>query len=137
VPSAAPSSAAASGAATTVVVVGMLLGVVVVLGVIIKFFDLKRKREAEAVAVQARISDAILRDSRFFSLPITPSAHVPLWKGTPVTVDIAGQVPSEDLREAVTRLVEREAAQLGTDVRIESRLGVVPTVAPSMAQRSA
>jgi hypothetical protein len=118
-----------SGAVTTAVVVASLLAVVVVVGVLIKMLDLKRKRESEAVVVQARISDAVLRDPRLFSLPITPTAHVPLWKGTPVTVDVAGQVPSEDLREAAIGLIEREASQLGPEVRIESRIGVVPTMA--------
>jgi hypothetical protein len=132
VPGAAPSDATQSGAVMTVVVVATLLGVLVVLGALIKFLDLKRKREGEAVVVQARISDAILRDARFFSLPITPTARVPLWKGTPVTVEVAGQVPSDDLRQAVNRLVEREASQLA-DVRIESRIGVVP----NMVRRSA
>jgi hypothetical protein len=134
VPGAAPSDATQSGA--VVVVVATLLGVLVVLGALIKFLDLKRKREGEAVVVQARISDAILRDARFFSLPITPTARVPLWKGTPVTVEVAGQVPSDDLRQAVNRLVEREASQLA-DVRIESRIGVVPNVVPNMVRRSA
>jgi hypothetical protein len=133
VPGGAPSDATQSGAVTTIAVVALLLGVLVALGALIKFLDLKRKREGEAVVVQARISDAILRDSRFFSLPITPTARVPLWKGTPVTVEVAGQVPSDDLSQAVTRLVEREASQLAADVRIESRIGVVPT----MVRRSA
>jgi hypothetical protein len=126
-------SDAQSGAVTTVVVVGSLLAVLVVLGALIKMLDLKRKRDSEAVVVQARLSDAVLRDPRLFSLPITPTAHVPLWKGTPVTVEVAGQVPSEDLREAAINLVEREASQLGPEVHVESRIGIVPT----MARRSA
>jgi hypothetical protein len=132
-PTNATSDATQSGGVTTVVVVGSLLAVLVVLGALIKMLDLKRKRDGEAVVVQARISDAVLRDPRLFSLPITPTAHVPLWKGTPVTVEVAGQVPSEDLREAAIGLVEREASQLGPEVRVESRLGIVPT----MARRSA
>ena len=127
------SGATQSGSVTTAVVVASLLAVLVVLGALIKMLDLKRKRETEAVVVQARISDAVLRDPRLFSLPITPTAHVPLWKGTPVTVDVAGQVPSDDLREAAVGLIEREAAQMGSEVRVESRIGVVPT----MARRSA
>jgi len=122
-----------SGAVTTTVVVASLLAVLVVLGALIKMLDLKRKRDGEAVVVQARISDAVLRDPRLFSLPITPTAHVPLWKGTPVTVEVAGQVPSDDLRDAALGLIEREASQLGPEVRVESRIGVVPT----MARRSA
>jgi len=74
-----------------------------------------------------------LRDPRLFSLPITPTAHVPLWKGRPVTVEVAGQVPSDDLRDAAIGLIEHEASQLGPEVHVESRIGVVPT----MARRSA
>jgi hypothetical protein len=129
----ASSGATQSGAATTAVVVASLLAVLVALGVLIKMLDLKRRRESEAVVVQARISDAVLRDARLFSLPITPTAHVPFWKGTPVTVEVAGQVPSDDLRQAAISLIEREASQLGSQVLVESRLGVSPT----MARRSA
>jgi hypothetical protein len=128
VPGSAPSEAAQSGVVTTAVVVASLLGVLVVLGALIKMLDLKRKRDTEAVAVQARISDAVLRDPRLFNLPITPTAHVPLWKGTPVIVEVTGQVPSEDLRQAAIHLIEREASQLGPEVRIESKIGIEPTL---------
>jgi hypothetical protein len=128
-PSSATSDATQSGAVTTVVVVGSLLAVLIVLGALVKMLDLKRKRDSEAVVVQARISDAVLRDPRLFSLPITPTAHVPLWKGTPVTVEVGGHVPSEDLREAAIHLVEREASQLGPEVRVESRIAIEPTTA--------
>ena len=129
----AASGATQSSAVTTVVVVASLFAVVVALGALIKMFDLKRKRESEAVVIEARISDAVLRDPRLFSLPITPTAHVPLWKGSPVTVEVAGQVPSDELRQAAVGLIEREASQVGPEVRIESRIGVSPT----MARRSA
>ncbi len=129
----ASGGAAQSGAVSTAAVVAMLFAVLVVLGVLIKLLDLKRKRDTEAVVVQARISDAVLRDPRLFSLPITPTARVPLWKGTPVTVEVAGQVPSDELRDAALGLIEREATQLGSEVRVESRIGVVPT----MTRRSA
>jgi hypothetical protein len=128
-PSSATIDATQSGAVTTVVVVGSLLAVLIVLGALVKMLDLKRKRDSEAVVVQARISDAVLRDPRLFSLPITPTAHVPLWKGTPVTVEVGGHVPSEDLREAAIHLVEREASQLGPEVRVESRIAIEPTTA--------
>src|SRR4029453_11395990 len=79
-PGGAPSDATQS-AVTTVAAGATLLGVLVVLGALIKFLGLKRKREGEAVVVQARLSDAIVRDARLFSLPITPTARVPLLKG--------------------------------------------------------
>jgi len=115
-----------------VAVVIFAITVLLILGALIKILDLRRKRESEAVVVQAQISDAVLRDPTLFSLPITPTAHVPLWKGSPITVEVAGQVPSDDLREAALRVVEREASHLRPDVRIESRIGVVP----AMARRS-
>jgi len=58
-----------------ILVIAMLL----ILAALVKILDLNR--EGEAVVVQAQISDAVLRDPNLFSLPITPTAHVPLWKG--------------------------------------------------------
>ena len=118
---------------TTAAVLTSLLAVLVVLVALVKMLDLKRRRDSEAIVVQARISDAILRDPRLFSLPITPTAHVPLWKGSPVTLEVAGHVPSEDLRQAAVNLVEREASQLGPEIHIESKLGIEP----ALARRSA
>jgi len=118
---------------TAVAVAVSVVAVLVILGVLVKMLDLKRKRDGEAVVVQAQISDAVLRDPRLFSLPITPTARVPLWKGSPITVEVAGQVPSDDLRQAALHLIEREASHLRSDVRVESRIGVVPT----MVRRSA
>src|SRR5262245_40395268 len=109
-------------------VIGSIVILVLVLGVLVKLWDLKRKRETEAVIVQSQISDALLREPALFSLAITPTANVPLWKGSPVTVEVAGQVPSDDLRQAALRVVEREASRLRSDVQIESRIGVVPAM---------
>lgn len=132
-PGQAPETTATSGAMTTAVVVALGIAVLVIIAALAKMADLRRKRETEAVVVQSRISDAILRDPGLFNFPITPTARVPLWRGSPVTIEVAGQVPSEDIRQAALRLVEREAAQVRHDVQIESRVGVVPT----MVQRSA
>jgi len=115
------------------VIVGLVIISVLILAALVKMWDLKRKREGEAVVVQSQISDALLREPALFSLAVTPTAHVPLWKGSPVTVEVAGQVPSEDLRDAALRAIEREASRLRYDVRIESRIGVVPTMARKSA----
>ena len=129
----AGAGAAQSGGLTMAVVIGLMVIALLILGVLVKMWDLKRKREGEAVIVQSQISDALLREPSLFSLPITPTARVPLWRGSPVTVEVAGQVPSDDLQQAALRAIEREASRLRSDVRIESRIGVVPT----MARRSA
>ena len=73
-----------------IIVVATMLLVVVLLGVAVKLYDLKRKREDEAIAAQARVSDALLMDATLAGLPLTPTAHLPLWKGSPLVVEIKG-----------------------------------------------
>jgi hypothetical protein len=100
-------------------VVGLLIGV---LG---RVLELKEQRAAEAIAVQGEIADALLRDPALLGLPLTPMARVPLWRGSPVTVKVAGKVPSHELRAIALRAAERGAAELLVRVRIKSRIGVV------------
>jgi hypothetical protein len=102
----------------------LVIGLLVVVGALVKLFDLRRKREAEAVHIQAQISDALLRDPNLFGLPITPTAHAPLWSGTPVTVDMSGEVPSAAVREAVLRIAWAEAQRIRPDVEVRDRLMV-------------
>ena len=75
------------------IVVATMLLVVVLLGVAVKLYDLKRKREDEAIAAQARISDALLMDATLAGLPLTPTAHLPLWKGSPLVVELTAPCP--------------------------------------------
>jgi hypothetical protein len=105
----------------------LIVAVLVVIGAVVKIFDLKRKREAEAVHLQAQISDALLRDPQLFGLPVTPTAHVP-WKGTPATIEVTGHVPSDDARDTVLRLVRQEAARLRSDFTVQDRLEVTSTL---------
>jgi hypothetical protein len=109
---------------TMAVLVAVLL---VIVGGAVKLFDLKRAREAAAVQLQAQVSDALLRDPELFGLAVTPTAHVPYWAGTPVRIEVTGQVPTADLREHALRAVSAEAARVRTDLVIEDRLHVVST----------
>jgi hypothetical protein len=117
----------ATGIAVVIVVVGLLM----IVGLLVKMFDLKRKRDAEAVHVQSQISDALMQDTSLFGLPITPTAHVPTWAGSPVTIELAGQVPTPALRDTVLRIVEQEVGRIRQDFRIEDRIGVVPSMQPA------
>lgn len=125
-PSAAPP---ASGSSAFVAVAIILVGLLVVLGLAVKFFDLRRRREADAVHLQAQISDALLRDPALFRLPITPTAHVPPWSGSPARIAVSGRVPSPELRDTVLRILGEEAARIRPDFTIEDRLIIVPTMA--------
>lgn len=116
-----PSPSVAPGdTAGTLAVLAVVAGLVIVVGIGVKMFDLKRKREAEAVQLQAQLSDALLREG---GLAITPTAHIPLWAGGPVTVELSGPAPSSpEGREAALQLVEREAARIRPDVRVIDRI---------------
>jgi hypothetical protein len=120
----APSAAAPVDSSGWIMASILVFGLLVVVGVLVKVFDLRRKREAEAVHVQAQISDALLRDPNLFGLPITPTAHAPLWSGTPMTVEISGEVPSSAMRESVLRIAWAEAQRIRPDVEVRDRLTV-------------
>lgn len=107
-----------------ILVVAILLLLTVLLGLAVKLYDLKRKREEEAVAAQARVSDALLMDATLAGLPLTPTAHLPLWKGSPLVVEITGAVPRPELREAAVDVAMREVGRSRKDFRIEDHIAV-------------
>ena len=109
-----------------IIVVATMLFLLVLLGVAVKLYDLKRKREDEAIAAQARVSDALLMDATLAGLPLTPTAHLPLWRGTPLVVEITGAVPRPELREAAVDLARRELGRSRSDFQIEDRIAVDP-----------
>ena len=102
----------------------LLFGLLVIVGVGVKLYDLKRKREAEGVHLQAQVSDALLRDQTLFGLAVTPTAHVPWWSGTPAHIDVCGRVPTAEARERALRIVEQEARSVRSDVDVADRLEV-------------
>src|ERR671922_1324916 len=101
---AAPQAAASSGFGPTLTVFLLLFALLVIVGIGVKLYDLKRKREAEAVHLQAQVSDALLREPTLFGLAVTPTAHVPWWKGTPARLEVTGRVPTADARERAIRI---------------------------------
>jgi hypothetical protein len=129
-PSAPPSSVSpdATGGSAMLAAGIILLVVLASLGIIVKLLDLKRRRESEAVQLQAQISDALLREEALFGLSVTPTAHVPLWSGTPAIIELRGQLPTPEIKDAVLRLVRREAARLRPDFRVQDEVAVVPSM---------
>jgi hypothetical protein len=105
-----------------------VVGLLVLVGVAVKLFDVKRKREDEGVALQSRLSDALLTDPSFAGLPITPTVHVPFSRSAPAVIRLTGTVPSPWTREAALELIRREAASLMGNTRIEDRLVVDPLI---------
>jgi len=127
-PSPSLSPPAAEGGGATIAAVVVVVGLLMVIGVVVKLFDLKQRRESEAVQLQAQLSDALLRETTLAGLPLTPTVHVPVWKGTPATIEVMGRVPTPELKDTVLRIVRDEAARIRCDIQIEDRLSVVPTM---------
>jgi hypothetical protein len=99
----------------------------------VKLHYMKRKREEEAVALQAQLSDVLFTEPLIAHLPIMPTVRVPFVRYPQAVIMLTGIVPTLALREGVLRLVRREAASLVDTYRIEDRL-VVDT---QMLQRAA
>ena len=104
-----------------------------VVGMVAKMLDLRLRRDGEAIAVRGLISDALDRDPNLFGTSITiVRVRVPLWTGSPVTIRVAGHVPSDQLRKAVVQSIKRVAkSDLIVAIRIRSRIHVRPTEAPA------
>jgi hypothetical protein len=118
----------------TVVLILLAAGVcLLVLGAVAKMLDLRLRRDGEAIAVRGLISDALQRDPSLFGASIAVvRVRVPLWTGSPVTIRIAGQVPSDQLRRAALQSIRRAAkSDLIVAVRIKSRIAVRPGASPS------
>ena len=114
------------GGASVVAVVLVIVTALIIVGIGVKLYDLRRKRKSEAVQLQAQISDALMREQSLFSVPIMATARAPLWRRSPATIEVAGQVPSQQARDMALRIVRAEAARIRSDFQIEDRIAVVP-----------
>ena len=122
-PATAPTSSPPGGGIAVVVVV---LALLLAIGVVVKLYDLKRKRAEEEASLQSQISDALLLDRSFAGLPIAAFASGSVWRRSPMLVAVKGTVPTPELREAVMRLVEREVSRRQPGARAEDRIVVDP-----------
>jgi hypothetical protein len=112
--------------------VGIIVGVgsVTALGVIL--LEAQRRRDQRAVAFQDRLAQPIARELEPMGVTVLPTVRIPVWSSAtrPAVIQLAGQVPSRDLRDRVVRIVEREATRLRY-FRIEDRIRVAPSAEDS------
>lgn len=107
---------------------GGLLLVLVLIGTI---SALRLRRDGEEVAVRGLIVDALGRDPELLAWPLTATVRVPLWAGSPVTIRIAGEVPSKELKRAALQRVKHTAkSELSVRVRVRSRIDVAQSPEP-------
>ena len=126
-PPAAPTWA---GAVSVVIV---LLIAIVAIGVVVKLYDQKRKREEEALSAQAYLSDVFLRE--FGTMPVTVSTSGSFWRRSPLVLSIRGTVPTQELREAVIRLAKQELLRQYPTAQTEDHLFVDPLITRERAGR--
>jgi hypothetical protein len=118
--------AASGGGGSALALILVIVGLFVIIGVGVKLYDLRRKRELEAVQLQAQISDALMRDQLLYGVPLTATARTSFWRRSPATIEVAGRVTSPQARETALRIVRAEAARIRSDFQIEDRISVVP-----------
>ena len=119
-PTAVPDGGGSRGAVAFAVIVGLLA----ITGIAVKLYDLKRKREDEGVALQARLSDALLIEPLLAGVPVTPTVHVPFWGSSPAVITLSGTVSRPELHDAAVQLVMREMSQARANYRIEDHITV-------------
>jgi hypothetical protein len=108
----------------------IILGVALLGGLIltVAIVDLRRKRQARAVAIESSIADALMRDPQLTGTVITTFAHVPLASGGVPTVEVRGEVDYPELREAAVRIVRQELLRHHPEGRVEDRIFVATPV---------
>ena len=121
-----PTATAEGGGAGLVAVIGALIGLIVVIGIAVKFYDTKRKREEEGVALQARLSDALLLHPGLAGMPVVASVTMPLRRSAPPVVEVKGTVANQGARDMAIQLVQRELD--GINARLEDEIAVDPQV---------
>ncbi len=103
-------------------------GLILVMVAVAHAIDERRKRAAEAVRLQAQISDALRRERTLARLPVTATVHIPGWGQSPPRIEMCGQVPTADLWQAVRHVAEQEASRTLDAFHIDDRIAVVLSV---------
>ncbi|HKC98434.1 MAG TPA: hypothetical protein VKG20_10400 [Methylomirabilota bacterium] len=113
---------------STVLTLAVLAVVVIAVVFGVRYLSARRKLRDEAMILQSQLSDIVAREPQLQGLFITPKARVSGWRTSQVTIEVAGDVPTPELREAVMRTVGAEAWRLRPDVITLDHLFIVPPV---------
>jgi len=112
----------------TALAVIVLAAIVTAIVVVVRSAAARRQRLKEAAILQSQLSDAIAREALLRGLAIVPRARVSGWRRSPITIEVAGEVPTPDLRETVMRVIQVEARRLQPDVVTVDHLFIAPPI---------
>jgi hypothetical protein len=127
----ATAGAPADDVVATMFLLGVIVGVLwrVAVGLGMRVVDRVRERHGDVETLQTRILDALHVEPALGQLPFTVRAHAPLLRGTPVTLEICGQVPTSTLQQTAIEVVVREAYEhVGASFGVENRIRVAPAI---------
>ena len=102
--------------------------VLLVIAVVGRLLDLRRRREDEALGLQSRVSDALMLEPGLTGLAVTANMHVPLWPRKAPTLEIVGRVPTPDQHELAAKVALRTLADHAERVRVEDKAWVDPVM---------
>jgi hypothetical protein len=102
--------------------------VLLVIAVVGRLLDLRRRREDEALGLQSRVSDALMLEPGLSGLAVTASMRVPLWPRKPPTLELVGRVPTPDQHELAAKVAIRTLADRVDQVRVEDKVWVDPVM---------
>jgi hypothetical protein len=105
-----------------VVGLGVVLAVGLLIAIGVRFLEAQSRHDEEATRLQQALIEPLAREPVLAGSSVLPIVTLPL-RG-PARVELTGQVPSRDVRDAAGRMVERESARLGRRIRILNRLQV-------------
>jgi hypothetical protein len=120
----APSSGG-TGLAVPIVLALVLIGLLIAA---VRIMDRRRRRRDEASAIEASLSDALMREPRLAGTVLTTSVHLPLSHRAAPTVEVRGEVAYPELRDVAIRAVRQELLRFHSDARVEDRIFVAPPI---------
>ena len=100
--------------------VALVFALVALVGAVVRVLDQRDKREEATRYLQARISDALLRDPGL--IRIMPIVHIPRSRTTPAAIELTGCVATAEQRRMAWGIVREEAVRTGRYFRIEDRI---------------
>ncbi len=101
-------------------VVVLVAGGLITWGVL--YLEEQNRRDARATRLQSDLTAALRRDPALTDLSILPVVQVP--RAGPISVDLAGDVPSAATHDRLITAIEHELLRHPTDARIIDRLQI-------------
>jgi hypothetical protein len=121
-----PDAATPDGTGAGLVAFAVPLVLLAAIVTAVKMYDARRRRDEDAMALEARISDALLVESALKGFPVVATVRMPLSRRAETVVELKGTVPTTGLREVAFQIAARECSIHGVHGRIEDRIVVDP-----------